>query len=299
MVKRIRSINEFHQVRGLVEPNHPLISVVEYHDLTYLKGLDDSGWMLNFYSISLKRTSYSKITYGQQENDFDNGLISFIAPNQVFRILTEESSGIEHSGWLLLIHQDFLWNTHLAQKIKQYEYFNYAVNEALFLCHKAEIIITSMIKMIQQEYNNNIDGFSQSIIVSHIEALLNYSARFYHRQFITRSKTHHQIINEMDKILTNYFEETNMGLPTVKYLSSKLGISPSYLRDVLKNLTGKNTQQHIHDHLIGIAKEKLITTNLSVSEIAYKLGFEHAQSFSKLFKLKTQQSPLEFKAGFN
>src|SRR6186713_3675205 len=133
MVKRIRSISEFHEIRGLVKPNHPLISVVDYKDITYLKELDDSGWMLNFYSISLKRTTPSKIAYGQQENDFDNGLISFIAPNQVFRILAEEKGAAEHSGWLLLVHQDFFWNTHLSQKIKQYDYFDYAVNEALFL----------------------------------------------------------------------------------------------------------------------------------------------------------------------
>lgn len=292
MVNRIRSINEFHEIRGLVQPNHPLISVVDYSDITYLKEIDNAAWVLNFYSISLKRTTEGK----GKDDDFNNGWMSFMAPNQVFDILT---SGVVHSGWLLLIHPDFFCNTHFLQKLRQYEYFDYAVEEALFLCPKEEVTITAIINMIRQEYNTNIDRFSQPIIISHIEALLNYAERFYHRQFITRIKTHHQIINDMDRILTDYFNGASMGLPTVKYLSDRLGISPSYLRDLLKSLTGKNTQQHIHEHLIGIAKEQLATTNLSVSEIAYGLGFEHAQSFSKLFRLKTKQSPLEYKAGFN
>lgn len=240
--------------------------------------------------------------YGQQEYDFDEGIMYFMAPNQVLRVEPEQdTAGQERSGWILLIHPDFLWNTPLAKAMKQYAFFNYSVNEALFLSEKEEATINTIIRNIQQEYQSNIDKFSQNIIISQIETLLNYSERFYQRQFITRKITNHQILDRLEELLSGYFtgEIAAKGLPSVQFVADALNVSPGYLSSMLKVLTGQSTQQHIHDKLIGMAKEKLSTTSLSVSEIAYELGFEHPQSFSKLFKTKTKVSPMEFRQSFN
>jgi AraC-like DNA-binding protein len=203
---------------------------------------------------------------------------------------------------MLLIHPDFIWNTSLAKSIGNYDFFDYSVNEALFLSGKEEKTLNGIIENIRQEYHSNIDNFSKQIIVTHIENLLSYCERFYHRQFITREKANHQILERLEKLLADYFNNDDMiskGLPTVQYVSGKLNVSVSYLSRLLKVLTGQTTQQHIHDKLIEKAKEKLSTTDLSVSEIAYDLGFEHSQAFSRLFKNKTNQSPLEFRKSFN
>ena len=258
--------------------------------------------MFDFYSISLKRGLVGKMIYGQQEYDFDDGIMVFIAPGQVFSIEVKDYSNVKRSGWILLIHPDFLWNTPLAKTIRKYEYFDYAVNEALFLSEKEETTINNLIQNIQQEYHSNIDKFSQQIIISQIELMLNYAERFYHRQFITRKITNHKILDRLEDVLNEYFNSDNLlkkGLPTVQHISESLNVSPNYLSGLLKTLTGQSTQQHIHDKLIEKAKEKLSTTDLSVSEIAYELGFEHSQSFSKLFKTKTNFSPLEFRQSFN
>jgi len=163
-------------------------------------------------------------------------------------------------------------------------------------------MINPIIQNIRHEYHSNIDKFSKQIIISQIETLLNYSDRFYHRQFITREKSNHQILDRLEKVLSEHFDSGKIsvtGLPVVQDIASKLNVSPKYLSTLLKVLTGQNTQQHIHEKLIAKAKEKLSTTGLSIGEIAYELGFEHPQSFSKLFKTKTNQSPLEFRASFN
>jgi len=299
---RLKTISEFHRFRGLPKPEHPLISVIDYASIRHSVENNSISWVLDFYSISLKRTSNAKMKYGQQAYDFDEGVMFFMAPNQVFSVEVNENVAPKHSGWILLIHPDFLWNTSLAKTIKQYEYFDYSVNEALFLSEKEEATINNIIQNIQQEYHTNIDKFSQSIIISQIETLLNYAERFYQRQFITRKITNHQILGRLEKLLTEYFNSDDLitrGLPTVQYIADTLNVSPGYLSGLLKVLTGQSTQQHIHNKLIEKAKEKLSTTDLSVSEIAYELGFEHPQSFSKLFKTKTNLSPLEFRHSFN
>ncbi len=299
---RIKTINEFHQFRGLSKPEHPLISVIDYASVRHSPENNQLSWVLDFYSISLKRTSNAKMKYGQQEYDFDEGVMFFMAPGQVFSIEVGATSPAKHSGWILLVHPDFLWNTPLAKTIKQYEYFDYSVNEALFLSEKEEVTITNIIKNIEHEYHSNIDKFSQNVIIAQLELLLTYSERFYHRQFITRKITNHKILSRLEDVLTEYFSSIaleNTGLPTVQYIAEALNVSPNYLSGLLKSLTGQSTQQHIHDKLIEKAKEKLTTTSLSVSEIAYGLGFEHPQSFSKLFKTKTSLSPLEFRNSFN
>jgi AraC-like DNA-binding protein len=190
----------------------------------------------------------------------------------------------------------------LAKTIKQYDFWDYSVHEALFLSEKEEDTLVGIMKHIKHECQLNIDQFSKNIIVAHLETLLSYADRFYHRQFITREKENHQVLERLETILNDYLNNDALisrGLPTVAYVAQALNLSPKYLSSLLKVLTGQNTQQHIHEKLIEKAKEKLSTTNLSVSEIAYELGFEHLQSFSKLFKTKTNQSPLEFRASFN
>lgn len=297
---RIKSISEFHQFRNLPKPSHPLISVYRFEEIKRLHEDEPKSIMFDFYSIALKRCVNAKMRYGQQEYDFDGGVLFFISPGQVFSIIS--NTEIQHEGCSLLIHPDFLWNTPLAHKIKQYEYFSYAVNEALHLSDKEEAMIVSIIKNIEDEYHSNIDKFSQDVIIAQIELLLTYAERFYQRQFITRKISNHKILDRLENILESYFNTDTIakkGLPTVQYIAETLNVSPNYLSGVLKTMTGQSTQQHIHDKLIEKAKERLSTTNLSISEIAFELGFEHSQSFSKLFKTKTLVSPLKFRESFN
>jgi AraC family transcriptional regulator, transcriptional activator of pobA len=300
--QRIKTLSEFHQLRGLPKPAHPLISVVNLEDFQHAQDSEPQSWVLDFYSISIKRCLSSKFKYGQQQYDFDEGVMFFIAPGQVFGIEVDHNVTTKRSGSILLVHPDFLWNTPLAKTIKQYEYFDYAVHEALFLSDKEETTIISILQNIQQEYNSNIDKFSQDVIIAQLELLLTYADRFYHRQFITRKITNHKILDRLEDMLNKYFNNDDLiknGLPTVQHIAEELNVSPNYLSGLLKTLTGQSTQQHIHDKLIEKAKEKLSTTDLSVSEIAYELGFEHPQSFNKLFKTKTNFSPLEFRQSFN
>jgi AraC family transcriptional regulator, transcriptional activator of pobA len=295
---RIKSISELHQLFGHEKPRHPLISIVNLEGLQ--NDTDIQSVIFDFYVVSLKR-GCDKLFYGQQKYDFDEGLMAFLSPGQILR---GEDGGVPAnlSGWMLFIHPDFLWGTSLANKIKKYEYFDYATHEALFLSDKEEKLVNGIIENIKAEYRENIDKFSQDIIIAHLETLLSYSERFYQRQFITRKVSNHQALDRLEKLLTDYFDSDDLvakGLPTVQSISANLNVSTSYLRSLLKNLTGQSTQQHIHDKLIEKAKEKLSTTDLTVGEIAYELGFEHLQSFSKLFKTKTKLSPLEFRQSFN
>lgn len=298
--KRIKTISEFHRLRNLPKPLHPLISVVDYADVQRPEDIGETNWVLDFYQVSIKRGINGKMKYGQQQYDFDEGVMFFIAPNQVFRIEPDTVSIEKKSGWMLLIHPDFFWNTSLARNIKQYGFFGYSVNEALFLSHKEESRLNQILDNIRQEYQENIDRFSKQIIISQVESLLNYSERFYNRQFITREKTNHQVLERLENLLENYFDNQEVnGLPTVQYFADALNISPKYLGSLLKSLTGQSTQEHIHEKLIEKAKEKLSTTGCSISEIAYALGFEHSQSFSKFFKSKTDLSPLGFRQSCN
>ncbi|MFD2933805.1 helix-turn-helix domain-containing protein [Spirosoma flavum] len=297
---RIDTLSAYHQFAGLPKPAHPLISVVRFEDIRPRKIAKPKSMVINFYSIALKRNFNSQLKYGQQPYDFDEGVMVFLAPGQVLTVAADEQH--DHTGWLLMIHPDFLWHTPLAKTIRQYDYFDYAIHEALFLSEKEDEMIVGIIQQIQQEYQAPIDKFSQAIIVAQLEVLFNYAERFYQRQFITRKITNHNLLDRFEAALEAYFvngELLKIGLPTVGYLAEQLNLSPTYLSSVLKALTGQNPQQHIHNKLISTAKEMLSTTNLSVSEIAYELGFGHPQSFSKLFRSKTNSSPLEFRHSFN
>ena len=271
-------------------------------DIKRIPGTEPISFIFDFYLIAHLTFFNATFKYGQKEYDFDNGVLSFMAPNQVFGLEFNSAEASRSSGWLIMIHPDFLFNTPLEKTIHRYKFFDYSLSEALNISEKEELILTGVIENIEQEYHSNIDKFSQEIIVSHIEVLLNYSQRFYQRQFITRNVANHKILERIEEVLSNYFDTGDLskkGLITVQYISDELNISPNYLSELLKTLTGQSTQQHIHDKLIFKAKELLSTTNKSVSEISFELGFEHLPSFSKLFKAKTALSPLEFRQSFN
>lgn len=300
---RFKTITEYHRAAGLPNPAHPLISLVYMDDIQLPIAEVPFSLVFDFYSISLKKMLHAKFKYGQQASDFDEGVLFFMSPGQLFGIdAIDMTTAKRPEGWMLLIHPDFLWNTALAKTIKQYEFFNYSVYEALYLSDKEETMLTTIANNIEQEYHANIDRFSQSVIIAQLELLLTYSERFYQRQFITRKIASHELLTRLEDYLSNYFSSgalAKQGLPSVVHIAETLNISPGYLSGLLKSLTGQNTQQHLHNKLIELAKEKLSTTNLSVSEIAYELGFEHLQSFSKLFKTKTNLSPMEFRHSFN
>lgn len=301
---RFKKISEYHRAAGLPMPAHPLISVVQMDKVRRPMSELPFTMIYDFYSVALKKMPHTQFKYGQQVGDFDNGVLFFMAPGQRFSIEKPADPDEIHSprGWMMLIHPDFLWNTSLAKNIKQYEFFHYAVNEALYLSEKEETMLNGIAHQIEQEYSAHIDRFSQNVIIAQLELLLTYSERYYQRQFITRKKTSHELLVRLEDFLSDYFSSgalAQQGLPSVTHIAETLNISPGYLSSLLKALTGQSTQQLLHAKLIDLAKEKLSTTNLSVSEIAYELGFEHLQSFSKLFKTKTSLSPLEFRQSFN
>lgn len=299
---RFRSISDLHSYYGLPEPEHPLISVVDYSRVKYPQDNGDLKWMQDFYIVALKRNVQAKFDYGQQPYDFNSGVLSFFAPQQLLQVEINPEVSLQQSGWLLLLHPDFLWNTPMAEQIKKYDFFQYKVTEALFLSEKEENVLATIFQNIEKEYQSNMDKFSQLLILNQLDNLLIQADRFYYRQFLTRKITSHQVLHRLELLLNGYFTNESLivqGLPTVQFVADELNISANYLSTLLKILTGQSTQQFIHDKLIEKAKEKLSTTNLSVSEIAYYLGFEHSQSFSKLFKTKTNQTPGEFRAPFN
>jgi AraC family transcriptional activator of pobA len=294
----IKSISEFHRLLSLPAPLHPLVSVINLAKCIFLDEEVWKGFVNRFYCVALKREATGKIKYGQQHYDYDKGVLSFTAPNQVQYLDVQNMEC--GSGDLLIFHQDFLLNHSLASDINTYGFFSYAVNEALHLSADEEHDLIAILDKINKECRH-IDKHTQEIILSQIELLLNYSNRFYERQFITRKNNNHQLLAKFEELVDAYFNTehaANQGLLTVQYVAERMNLSPNYLSDLLRIHTGQNTQQHIHEKLIGKAKEKLSTSNLSVSEIAYALGFEHAQSFSTLFKKKTKVSPLEFRQAF-
>jgi AraC-like DNA-binding protein len=296
---KFESLSDLHRLLGMPPPLHPLISLVENKDNSIDLDKMPTSFVHDFYKISYKINLSGKIKYGQGYYDFDEGGLLFKAPNQVSG-KTEINK--DHSGFTLLFHPDFLAGHPLAKKIKLYGFFSYSANEALHLSEKEKITIISIFKNIDDELQNRIDDFSQDVIISQIETLLNYSNRFYKRQFVTRKAASNDLLQKLEDILDDYFnteKSLKHGIPRVEFLAETLNLSPGYLSDMLRNLTGQNAQQHIHHKLIEKAKEKISTTNLTISEIAYEMGFEHPSSFNKLFKSKTNLSPLEFRQSFN
>ncbi|WP_256006275.1 helix-turn-helix domain-containing protein [Pedobacter deserti] len=296
---RFNSLSRLHKALDMPAPVHPLVTLINNADGTIpLKNLP-SPHILSFYKISYKMNFQGKFKYGQHYYDFEEGGMFFVSPNQITGGYAPLS---DQSGYTLLFHPDFLLGHELARKIKTYGFFSYSANEALHLSEKEKTTIITVFDSIEEELKGRIDNFSQDVVISQIELLLNYSNRFYSRQFITRKAVSSDLLQKVEDNLRGYFQSPQtqtQGLPTVQYLSAQLNVSASYLSDMLRSLTGQNAQQHIHNHPIEKAKEQLSTTEASISEIAYELGFEHPPSFSKLFKLKTNMSPLDFRRSFN
>jgi AraC family transcriptional regulator, transcriptional activator of pobA len=296
---RFTSLSRLHKALDIPAPMHPLVSVINNAAGTVPLERLPNPHILNFYKISYKMNFQGKFKYGQHHYDFDEGGMFFVSPNQ---ITGGHAPLSDQSGYTLLFHPDFLLGYEIAKKIKEYGFFSYSVNEALHLSENEKNTIISVFKSIEDELKGRIDNFSQDVVISQIELLLNYANRFYSRQFITRKAVSSDLLQKVEDILHGYFQSPHAkkrGLPTVLFLSAQLNVSASYLSDMLRSLTGQNAQQHIHNHLIEKAKEQLSTSQASISEIAYELGFEHPQSFSKLFKLKTSVSPLDFRRSFN
>ena len=297
---KIESLTDAHRAFGLPAPRHPLISLINGPH-SQVEGLSLPPYhVLGFYKIAYKPKLGGKLKYGQHYYDFDEGGLLFASPGQL--IGNHDNDVSVCSAYTLLIHPDFFLGYPLARTIKQYGFFSYSTNETLHLSEEEKLTILEIFKMIDHELYSRIDDSSQNVIISQIELLLNYANRYYKRQFITRKGVNSDLLQKLEEVIETYFTadlSVNQGLPTVHYLAEQVNLSPSYLSDMLRSLIGQNAQQYVHGKLIEKAKEILSTTNLSVTEVAYKLGFEHSQSFSKLFKTKTHLSPQTFRRSFN
>jgi AraC family transcriptional activator of pobA len=297
---RYISISESHEAFGLPKPQHPIISLIHFNESNpFNPEMAPIYDILNFYKITFITKNSGRLKYGQDYYDFNEGSMLFLAPNQLVGS-TEYNSNTY--AYILLIHPDFFLGYPIAQKIKQYGYFSYSVNEALHLSDPEKDIIVNIYGNMLHELNSRVDEFSQQVMIAQIELLFSYVNRFYKRQFITRKVVNNDILEKTEAILEDYYnsrQSLHKGVPTVQFLSEQLHLSPGYLSDLLRSLIGQNAQQYIHLKLVEKAKEKLSATGLSISEIAYELGFEHSQSFSKLFKSKTKMSPIAFRSTFN
>ncbi|HWW43302.1 helix-turn-helix transcriptional regulator [Pedobacter sp.] len=298
---KISSITELHGVLKLKRPIHPLISVFGFSEISAEQGTLLSAVVTGFYVIALKKDCASgKCRYGQQYYDFDEGVMYFMAPGQVLRF--EDILLSEVKGFILAVHPDFLHGYPISGRIKGYGYFSYSSNEALYLSEREEKSVMDIVGNISNEIEANMDAFTQDLLISNIELLLKYCDRFYNRQFLTQKKSNNDLLSRFEILLDRFFNDDELsvgGAPTVLKIASELNLSPNYLSDMLRVQTGQTTQQHIQARIIEKAKELLSTTGLSVSEIAYQLGFEHAQSFHRLFKFRTSVSPSEFRESFN
>ena len=285
-----------HKLLGLGKPNHPAISLVQSKDVDWSLDLYHKKYIWDFYMIGLKYHD-SSFLYGRNYYDFEEGTLVFTSPGQVIKSANPPTKGFDE-GWTLYFHPDFIQKSTLGKSIKDYSFFSYAASESLHLSENEKIKITRCVAEIEEEYKQNIDAHSQTLIISNLELLLNYCNRFYDRQFYTRSTHQQDIVTKVEKLLVDYYnsEQTlQKGIPTVNYCAEQVNLSKNYLSDLLKKETGKSTQEHIHFYLIEKAKSMLLSSNISVSEIAYELGFEYPQYFGNLFKKKTGMSPKKYR----
>jgi AraC family transcriptional regulator, transcriptional activator of pobA len=295
----IDSLTELHKQLGFPKPRHPLFTILDFKDVPKLELESRLKISADFYQITFKKDCGNKMIYGQSEYDFDEGVLSFFAPRQVF---IKDGEITPPAGFVIMIHPDYLHGYPLENKIKSYVFFEYAVNESLILSEEEEAFIENIFTQIRNESMRPIDEHSQDVIISSLELLLSYSNRFYTRQFITRKPQYNTLLSKFEKYLDERIQDKPLlenGLPGVATIAENFNLTPKYLSNLIKQHSGLSIQQHIHEKLIERAKEKLSGTSFSVSEIAYQLGFEHSQSFSKLFKSKTSLSPLEFRNLFN
>jgi AraC-like DNA-binding protein len=289
----ISDLFQFFQLKPAVK--HPLVAVVDFgkvrEDLT-----EKTLLSCDFYSLICKSYNRNNVKYGRKVVDFQDGSLICMAPHQVLELENDFQPDALITGWGVFFHPDLIRSTSLFEKMKDYSFFTYEVSEALHLSDKEHHILKDCVSKIEAELKENIDDHSQNIIVSQIELLLNYCTRFYSRQFITRKNSNNAVVTQIEKILSSYFQlHIEKRLPTVKDLAEQVFLSPGYLSDLLKKETGKNAKNHIHFYLIEEAKNLLLSTDKSVAEVAYTLGFEYPQYFNKLFKQKTGKTPVEFR----
>jgi AraC-like DNA-binding protein len=294
---RIKTISQVHDFFGLEKPMHPLVSVIPIDEK--ITGIDygDASYVFDFYHISLKIGITGTLTYGRNSYDFQEGTMVFIKPNQSVKVNRNE--GVEEgSGWTLIFHPDLIRKSELGKTIDNYSFFSYDVHEALHLSEEERNSLTMIVKKIEKEYNQNIDRHSQELIIANIELILKYCTRYYDRQFYTRTNINKDSVSKFENLLKDYYNSENpltLGVPTVKHCATELNMSAHYLSDMLRKETGKSAQEHIYNFLINKAKTKLLGSTESVSQIAYELGFEYPQHFSKLFKSKTGLSPAKYR----
>ena len=296
-ILRIRTISQVHEAFRLPKPNHPLVSVFLHNDNTRRRECINIPILLDLYQITFKMCSEGSIQYGRNSYDFQEGTMIFTRPGQVisFRDWRED---YESGGWTLLFHPDLIRKSDLGINIKSYRFFSYDVNEALHLSDDEKKTLLDITDKIINEYRANLDRHSQKLIISNIELLLDYCIRFYDRQFYTRTNLNSDFVSRFERWLSEYMERKDLkdfGLPSVGLCAEHLNFSPNYLSDLLKKETGKTAQEHIHYYIIERAKTILLNSQLSVGEIAYDLGFEYPQYFSKLFKVKTGLAPGAFR----
>lgn len=294
----IESISQVHEFIAYDKPKHPLVSLIRYGDSFTNVDFGDDKYVLNLYQINLKDGVNCSLIYGRNNYDFNEGTLVFTKPGQVLQF--DDSHEIDDSSdaWVLLFHPDLLRKSLLGQTIGDYTFFGYEANEALHISDDEKRMITDIVSKIELEYSSNIDQHSQKLIISNIELLLDYCARYYDRQFYTRTNLNQDFVTQFEALLRDYFKtekQVEFGLPSVKYCGETMGMSPNYLSDLLKKETGRSAQDHIHQFIIEKAKNMLLTSKSSVSEVAYGLGFEYPQHFSKLFKKKTNYSPKEYR----
>ncbi|MCT4645309.1 MAG: AraC family transcriptional regulator [Carboxylicivirga sp.] len=294
---RINSITEMHEQLGLEKPKHPLVSIYKHEDIVPNSELTGIPLAADLYQVMFKMCQPGAITYGRNSYDYQEGTLIFMAPGQVVTYEKIEDVDLQ-GGWSLNFHPDLIRRSHLGQHIDDYNFFSYEVNEALHLSDIEKQTIGELKEKIIHEYSMNIDKHSQKLIVSNIELMLDYCTRFYDRQFYTRENLNKDLVSKFEKVLKDYYasdKPIETGLPSVKYCGSELNLSPNYLSDLLKKETGRNAQEHIHYFIVEKAKTFLLNSSESVSQIAYTLGFEYPQHFSKVFKKKTGISPAEYR----
>ena len=293
---RIKSISQLHDALGLPKPKHPLITLIDPTKVQTPKELMGIRMTSDLYSIMLKDGSCGML-YGRKHFDFDSGVLVFTAPDQV-KTFTESEPHVVDRGWMLLFHPDLLRRSSLGDTIDNYSFFGYEINEALHLSDEEEKTLLDLVNKIEEEYSQRIDNHSQKVIVATIELLLSYCSRFYERQFNTRSNQNKDTLGKVQEILKEYFSSGQLaeyGAPSIHYLAEKVHLSSGYLSDLLKKETGRSGKDHINHFLIEKAKNLLLRSKDSVSEIAFELGFNYPHYFSRLFKAKTGMTPHEYR----
>lgn len=296
----VDSISQIHEALGLPKPLHPLITVVRSKDVKEAPDLMGVKVVINLYQVGFKKGGCGELTYGRNTYDYQEGTLIFVAPGQVMEVNGDVEIGDESlEDWTLCFHPDLIRSSDLGEKIDQYSFFSYDSNEALHLSDRERNTIEELIAKIVDEYSLNLDRHSQNLIISNIELVLDYCLRFYDRQFITRTNLNSDAVSKFERLLKQYYQANKaveLGIPTVSYCAKELNLSSNYLSDMLKKETGKTAQEHIHLHIVDKAKNRLLNSSNSISEIGYDLGFEYPQHFSNLFKSKTGFSPKEYRS---